>query len=60
MLVLKRMVNEVLCVGEDVEIVVVDIGKGKVKLGITAPPHVRIDRKEIRESKDANAASIRK
>lgn len=47
MLVLTRKVSEVICVGENIRIVVVDIRGGKVRLGIAAPDEVIVDREEI-------------
>lgn len=36
-----------------IEITVVEVRGDKVRLGITAPPHVTVDRKEIFEAKQA-------
>ena len=47
MLVLSRQKGESLVIGDDIEIWVVDIRGGKVRLGITAPAHVAVHRKEI-------------
>jgi carbon storage regulator len=52
MLVLKRHLNEKILIGDSVVIEVVRIQGGEggsVRLGITAPPDVRIDREEVRE-----------
>jgi len=50
-LVLSRAIGEVIMVGDDVEITVLDFkGKEKVRLGIKAPPHVPVHRKEIFEA----------
>lgn len=51
MLVLARRLNEEIYVGDDVVITVVDIGRGRVRLGIKAPSHVRIDRAEVRDER---------
>ena len=48
MLVLSRRVGEVICIGEDVSITVIQTGEGRCRLGISAPSHVRIDRLEVR------------
>lgn len=48
MLVLSRKVGERICIGEGVYVQVVDIRGGKVRLGVTAPPGVRVDREEVR------------
>ncbi|MGQ9631081.1 MAG: carbon storage regulator CsrA [bacterium] len=49
MLVLSRKLNESIMVGDDVEIVVVSIKGDQVKLGINAPRHIPVHRKEIYE-----------
>lgn len=47
MLVLTRRVDEVICIGDNVQIKVVSIAPGVVKLGIDAPDDVTIMRKEL-------------
>ncbi len=47
MLVLSRQRDETIMIGDDVEITVVDIRGDKVRLGITAPPHIPVHRKEV-------------
>ncbi|MTH55061.1 carbon storage regulator CsrA [Bacillus mangrovi] len=47
MLVLTRKLNEAIQIGEEIEISVVSIQDGQVKLGINAPKHIEIHRKEI-------------
>lgn len=47
MLVLSRQRDETIMIGDDVEITIVDIRGDKVRLGITAPPHVPVHRKEV-------------
>ena len=37
-------------VGEDVEVVIVDVRGGKVRLGITAPKSIPVHRKEVFEA----------
>ncbi|NPA11084.1 MAG: carbon storage regulator CsrA [Epsilonproteobacteria bacterium] len=49
MLVISRRVNEKIKIGEDIEIVVVEIGKNQVKIGIEAPKNVHILRGELIE-----------
>ena len=49
MLVLARRLNESIMIGEDIEIVVIDIKGDQVKLGIKAPRKVTVHRKEIFE-----------
>jgi carbon storage regulator len=62
MLVLSRHIDEAIVVGDDVEIVVVDIRGDKVRLGVNAPARVAVHRKEIYESirlENAQAAGLR-
>lgn len=47
MLVLTRRSGESIIIGNGIKLTVVNIGPGRVKLGIEAPPTVRIDREEI-------------
>lgn len=50
MLVLSRQRDEVIKIGDDIEITVVDIRGDKVRLGITAPKDVAVHRKEVYEA----------
>lgn len=47
MLVLARRVNDSIVIGDNVEIVVVEIKGDQVKLGIKAPKEVKVFRGEI-------------
>ena len=47
MLVLSRHMNESIMIGDDVEITIVKVQGGKVRLGITAPRNIAVNRKEI-------------
>ena len=47
MLALSRKKNESIMIGADIEITILEIGRDKVKIGINAPNHVTIHRKEI-------------
>jgi len=63
MLVLTRRRDQVIKIGDDVEIRIVDIRGDKVRLGIDAPPGVPVHRLEIydaihRERKAAAAAAV--
>jgi len=49
MLVLTRKVNQSIMIGDDIEIIVVDIKPGNVKLGIKAPKNVPVHRSEVYE-----------
>ena len=50
MLVLSRQQDETIMIGDDVEITVVSIRGDKVRIGIKAPPHIPVHRKEIYEA----------
>ena len=47
MLVLSRKHGETIRIGTDIEIVVTQVGSGRVKIGIVAPPEVPVLRSEI-------------
>ena len=49
MLVLSRKLNESIMIGDDIEIVVVDIKYDQVKLGINAPKYIPVHRREVYE-----------
>ena len=49
MLVLTRKLNEVIMIGDDVRIMVVEIRGDKVRLGIEAPKEVPVHRLEVYE-----------
>lgn len=47
MLVLTRRVDEVICIGDNIKIRVVELRPGIVRLGIDAPEDVTIMRQEL-------------
>lgn len=47
MLVLTRKQDEMIQIGDSVVVKVIATGRGKVKLGIEAPSHVRVLRGEL-------------
>jgi carbon storage regulator len=47
MLILARRIGESIMIGDQVEISVVDIKGDQVKLGINAPPQVKVYRREV-------------
>lgn len=47
MLVLSRQRDETIMIGDDIELTVVDIRGDKVRIGIKAPAHIAVHRKEI-------------
>ncbi len=51
MLVLSRMGRQGIWIGDDVYVTVLSVHRGRVKLGIEAPAHVRVDREELRPTR---------
>jgi carbon storage regulator len=49
MLVLSRRIGETVVIEGDIEVAIVAIHGDRVKLGIKAPPLVRVDRQEIHD-----------
>lgn len=50
-LLLTRGEGEVIRIGDDIVVTVVEIGRGKVRLGITAPVEIKVDRDEVYRAK---------
>lgn len=50
MLVLSRKKNESIYIGDNIEIMVIDIRGDKVRLGIKAPRHIPVYRQEIHDA----------
>lgn len=47
MLVLTRKVGEIIQIGREIEITVLSVQGDQIKLGINAPKHIEIHRKEV-------------
>ncbi len=57
MLVLGRKVNEKVLIGTDgIEVTVLEIRGNRVRLGIAAPRETLVDRKEVRDRRNKEAA----
>lgn len=54
MLVLSRKYDEAILIGDDIEVVIVEILPGKVRIGIKAPENINIVRKELINKEDKN------
>jgi carbon storage regulator len=48
--VLSRQKDESIMIGDEVEVTIVDVRGDKVRLGITAPKHIPVHRKEVYEA----------
>ena len=58
MLVLTRRLNESIMIGDEVVLTVIEVRGDQVRLGIDAPRHMSVHRKEIwLQIKEENAAS---
>ena len=55
MLVLSRLRDERIMIGDDIEITVVDVRGDKVRIGINAPTQIPVHRKEVYESLKAES-----
>ena len=59
MLVFTRRRDEAIMIGEGVEVRVLRVGKDGVRLGIVAPPEVRVHRREIYDQiREANQSAV--
>ena len=47
MLILTRKPGERICIGDDIEVTIVNVRGNQVRLGITAPRDVAVHREEI-------------
>jgi carbon storage regulator len=56
MLVLTRRLGETIIIDGNIKVTLLAVGPGKVRLGITAPPDVRVNRLEV-EQRDAQGAT---
>ena len=52
MLILTRRMGETLMIGDDIEVTIMGVKSGQVRIGITAPKDIEVDRAEIRERKN--------
>lgn len=63
MLVLSRKKGQSIIIGNDIEISIIDIQGEQIRIGINAPRHVTVYRKEvfeeiIKENKEAASVSV--
>lgn len=63
MLVLKRKINQSIKIANDIEITILAIEGEQIKIGIEAPKHIEIHRKEVyvaiqNENNEAGIASV--
>lgn len=58
-LVITRKLNEVIRIGDDIEVMVIRISPEQVRLGVTAPKEVNVVRLELIHRDDAKAKEAR-
>ena len=55
MLILTRKLGESIVIGDNIKVTITDIKNGQIKLGITAPKDVTVNREEVvKEIKGGN------
>ena len=54
MLILRRKAGESLVIGDEIQVSVLDINEGSVRIAIEAPRHIPILRSELLQAADAN------
>lgn len=57
MLCLSRKKSEVICIGDDIEVTVLQIKGNTVRLGVTAPKNVKVHRQEIQRKIQLESSS---
>ena len=56
MLILTRRIGETIMVGDDIEVMVVNVNGNQVRLGIAAPREIPVHRKEIYQRMEGELA----
>ena len=49
MLVLSRRIGEEIVIDDTMRVVVLGVQGGRIRLGLSAPPHISIQRSEVRD-----------
>lgn len=57
MLVVTRKTEESVIIADNIEITVLEVGRDRVKLGISAPKDIKIIRNELRDAQKTNVDS---
>lgn len=58
MLILTRRSGESIVIGEDIQVTIMGVAGGQVKIGVRAPKSVRVDREEIALRRDAEIRAL--
>jgi carbon storage regulator len=59
MLVLSRKLGEAVVIAGTIRVVIVGANGDRVRIGVTAPPSVRVDRQEVHARRAGRAAAAR-
>jgi carbon storage regulator len=51
MLILSRRADESINIGDEIKVTVLEIRGSQVRIGISAPKHIQVDREDITERK---------
>jgi carbon storage regulator len=54
MLVLSRKKDQRIMIGDSIEILIIDIGKGRVRVGVQAPAEVQVARDDCKKGSKEN------
>ena len=55
MLVLSRLENQVITIGDNIRVTIVEVRGGKVRVGIDAPRDLQVLRAELLETQEGDA-----
>lgn len=58
MLIIARKPQESFIIGDDIEVIILDIQNDKIRIGINAPKHIQILRKELYDTQKANQEAV--
>ena len=58
MLVLSRKCGETIMIGRDITVTVLEVHRGRVKLGLAGPPAVPIRRKELASGSEDSSRAV--
>ncbi len=50
MLILSRRRGESIVIGDNIEVTIIDIGRGNVRIGVTSPVQIPVHKREIYDS----------
>lgn len=59
MLILTRRIDETICIGSDVTVTVLGVHGRQVRLGVAAPEHIEVHRREVYERVQAARQALR-